>query len=76
MQIGLLQQFGGGAFTGSCGWGFVYGLLKDVAKRLDFSPVIQHFELSEQFLLQSGGAHLPFGFQCLYAGLVGGNGLL
>ena len=76
MQIGLLQQFGGGTLAGACGGSLVYGLLKDIAKGLDFSPVIQHFELFKQFLLQGGGAHLSFGFQRLYAGFTGGDGLL
>ena len=76
MQIGLLQQLGCGALTGSRRRGFVYGLPEDVAKRLDFSPVIQHLELFEQFLLQGGRTLLTFAFQYLYAGLIIGNRLL
>ena len=49
------------------------GLFEDVAKCPDFSPVVQHLKLFEQFLLQCGGTCLPFGFQGLYAGFVAGD---
>ena len=55
MQVGILQQLRGSAFSGSGRWCTLRSRGEDLGQRLALTSCIQHLVLLEKPLLQSGG---------------------